>query len=154
MENGKESAVLTLIISLSSPVVAVIVAVWGFRTSTRSERLRMFFDMQERYLSERVRNGRRIIHVRVIGRSVDDIAASDAEDLSTVGYALAVMNTIAICSEGGYIDERLLAQSMGRSFASAVSAARPYIDYVESVRGFRPYPFAERLAERLRNSAG
>jgi hypothetical protein len=114
----------------------------------------MFFDMQERYLSERVRSGRRIIHARVSGRSADDIAAGDPEDLSVVGYALAVMNTIAICSESGYIDEKLLAQSMGRSYANAVSAARPYIDYVESVRGFRPYPYAERLADRLQNSAG
>jgi hypothetical protein len=114
----------------------------------------MFFDMQERYLSGPVRNGRKIIHVSIAGRSSDDIAASDLDDIATIGYALAVMNTIAICAEVGYIEERLLAQSMGRSYASAVSAARPYIDYVESVRGFRPYPYAERLAERLRNSAG
>jgi hypothetical protein len=144
---------LSLIISLSSPVVAVVIAVWGFRASGRSERLRMYFDLQERYLSEPVRAGRRIIHATIAGRGVDEIPAVGAADLSTVGYTLAVMNTIAICAESGAIDRDLLARSMGRSYAGAVRAARPYIDYVETVRGFRPYPYAERLARRLDGSS-
>ncbi|MBL7492791.1 hypothetical protein I6A62_32870 [Frankia sp. AgW1.1] len=141
---------LSLIISLVSVLVAVVVAVWGFRSSSRSERLRMFFDLQERYLSEPVRVGRRLIHTAIAGNDHVIITDIPRETLSSIGYTLAVMNTIAICTEVGYVDEALIARSMGRSFATAVYAALPYIDHVESVRGFRPYPYAERFAARLR----
>jgi hypothetical protein len=156
MDDGRKGKVtaLALIISLSSPVVAIVIATWGFRASSRSERLRMFFDLQERYLSERVRAGRKIIHTQVAGRTAEEVGACGPDALSMVGYTLAVMNTIAICAESRSIDETLLARSMGRSYATAVAAARPYVDYVESVRGFRPYPYAERLAARLADVTG
>jgi hypothetical protein len=51
--------------------------------------------------------------------------------------------------EVGYVDRELIAQSMGRSFVMAITAARPYIDQLENARGFRPYPFGERLASQL-----
>ncbi|MCK2241594.1 MULTISPECIES: hypothetical protein [unclassified Crossiella] len=144
---------LSVWLSLLSPVVALLIAFWGFRRSTRADRLRAFFDLHERYLSAEVRAGRRILHQRVAGRSAAELAELDRDSLDRIGYTLAVLNSIAIACAGGYVDRRLVRRSMGRSYAGAIAAAQPYIDRVEALRGFRPYPFAESLAEQLREGA-
>ncbi|WP_143050952.1 DUF4760 domain-containing protein [Amycolatopsis pretoriensis] len=137
------------LVSLISPVVAVAIAVWGFGRTTKADRLKAFFDIQERYLSPEVREGRKLIY-SLAGTAMDDLTPHVATKIST---ALAVMNSIAIAAEAGYVDRKLVAQSMGRSFTAAVHTARPYVDHLESLRGFRPFPFAERLANQL-NKAG
>lgn len=138
-----------IVVSLVSPVVAVIIAVWGVRRSLRSERLKVFFEMQDKYLSERARHGRRLIYTRISADDPEATSRMTVEDRSTIGYALAVMNAIAVCSDLRYTDERLMAAAFGRSYLRAIRAARPYIDQVESERGFRPYKHAERFGERL-----
>ncbi|GAA2786501.1 DUF4760 domain-containing protein [Crossiella cryophila] len=144
---------LSVWLSLLSPVVALLVAFWGFRRSTRADRLRAFFDLHERYLSAEVRAGRRLLHQRVAGRSAEELAELDRDSLDRIGYTLAVLNSIAIACAGGYVDRRMVRRSMGRSYAGVIAAARPYIDRVEALRGFRPYPFAESLAGQLREGA-
>lgn len=145
---------LTIILSLTSPVVALAIALWGFRRHDRAAELSMLFEMQERYLAPQVREGRKLIHLKIAGDIDEKRSACSREELSTIGYALAVMNTIALCAEIGQIDESLLLQSMGQSFKSAVRAAGSYIDQVAATRGYRPYPYAERLAERFDASLG
>ena len=139
----------TTLLSLISPVVAVAVAAWGFRRATKADKLRAFFEIQSRYLAAEVRAGRRVMHRKVAGRRPEEIAGLDQADLDSVGYTLAVMNSVAIACEGGYVDYSLIKNNMGRSFATATNAARAYIDRVETIRGYRPYPAAERLADRL-----
>ncbi|WP_410594046.1 hypothetical protein [Amycolatopsis sp. lyj-23] len=136
----------TALLTLVSPLVAAAVAVWGFRRSTKADKLRAFFELQDRYLQADVRAGRRVLHQQIADRGHEEVAGLDRATLSSAGYALAVLNGIAIAVEGGYVERELIIRGMGRSFASAITAARPYIDYVEQVRGFRPYPFAERLS--------
>lgn len=143
----------TVLLSLVSPVVAIIITFWGFRRSTRADKLRAFFEIQDRYLASDARAGRRVLHALIAGKSVDEVAHLDPADLSRAGYALAVMNSIAIACEAGYVEQDLLARSMGRSFSAAVAVAQPYIDYLQQVRGFRPYQFAENLALLLRGSS-
>jgi hypothetical protein len=137
------------LLSLISPAVAIAIALWGFRRSRRADKLRAFFESYDRYLAPEARTGRREIYQSVAGRSEGEVAALSREIMTCVGYALAVMNSIAIACDGGYVDRQLIVQSMGRSFTFAVVAAKPYFDYVERVRGYRPYPFAERLAASL-----
>jgi hypothetical protein len=139
----------TVLLDLISPVVGVVIALWGFRRSTRADQLRAFFEIQDRYLASDVRAGRSVLHAQVAGKPAEEVARLDAADLSRAGYALAVMNSIAIACEAGYVERDLLARSMGRSFTTAVGAAQPYIDHLQQVRGFRPYPFAENLAFQL-----
>jgi hypothetical protein len=136
-------------LSLTSPVVAVLIAVWSFRRSSGADRLRAFFELQERYLAPEVRAGRRVLHQVVAGKTVEEVAALDARELNSVGYTLAVMNSIAIACDGRYVDTKLVDRSMGRSYSRAMIAAKPYIDHLATVRGYRPYPFAESLASRL-----
>ena len=131
----------TPLLTLISPAVAVVVAFWGFRRSTRADRLRAFFEMHEQYLMTDVRLGRRVLHRSVSGRAPSEMPNLDPDELRKAGYALAIMNAIAIGCEGGYVDRRMVAQSMGRSYIAAIASAKPYIDYLETVRGFRPYPF-------------
>lgn len=124
----------SLLLSLLSPLVAVVIALWGFRRSTRADRLRAFFELQDRYLASEVRAGRRILHQVVAGLLPEEIAKLDRQSLNGAGYALAVMNSIAIAREGSYyVDAELITRSMGRSFATAIAAAKPYIDHVEAV---------------------
>jgi len=130
---------------LASPTVAVLIAMWGFRRSSRADRMSAFFRLHDQYLRPEIRAGRRIIHQRIAGRTPDELAALSDEDRATVGYALAVMNSIAIACEAGYVDLAVVDRSMGRSFRAAVRAAGPFIDLVEAHRGFRPYGYAERL---------
>ncbi|WP_327191158.1 hypothetical protein [Streptomyces xinghaiensis] len=139
----------SLLVALISPVVAVVIAVWGFQRASRADRLRAFFEVQQRYLDAEVRAGRRMLHREIAGRESHQMSELPPEVSSRIGYALAVMNSIAIACDGRYVDTDLVARSMGRSYAGAVVAARPYIDYVEQQRGFRPYPFAEQLAQKL-----
>jgi hypothetical protein len=138
-----------VLLQLISPLVAVVIAVWGFRRSTGADRLRAFFELQERYLAKEVRDGRRTLHQVVAGKSADEVAKLDRNDLNSIGYTLAVMNSIAIACAGRYVDVKLVSRSMGRSYNRAVIAAAPYIDHLETVRGYRPYLFAERLAAKL-----
>ncbi|MFK4145391.1 hypothetical protein [Streptomyces sp. NPDC004065] len=142
----------SLLISLASPVVAVVIAVWGFHRTSQADRLRAFFEVQQRYLEAEVRSGRRLLHLEVAGRTPREMSELSADVSSRINYALAVMNSIAIACEGRYVDTNLVARGMGKSFTKAITAAKPYIDYVEQQRGFRPYTFAERLADRLRTS--
>ncbi|MFJ6928026.1 hypothetical protein ACIQUP_12075 [Streptomyces nigra] len=137
-------------VALSSPVVAVFLTVWNFRRTSRADRLRAFFEVQGRYLDTEVRAGRRLVHRNVAGRQSHEIAALPEDMVSRIGYTLAVMNSIAIACEGRYVDSGMVARSMGRSYAGAMAAAVPYIDHVEQQRGFRPYLFAERFAQSLR----
>ena len=139
----------TFLLDLVSPVVAVVIALWGFRRSTRADQLRAFFEIQDRYLAPDVRAGRSVLHAQIAGKSAEEVARVDASDLSRAGYALAVLNSIAIACEAGYVERDLLGRSMGRSFITAMRAAQPYIDHQQQVRGFRPYPFAENLAFQL-----
>ncbi|WP_436521801.1 DUF4760 domain-containing protein [Actinoplanes sp. HUAS TT8] len=136
-------------LALVSPVVAVIVAVFGFRRSSKADRLKAYFEMQNRYLAPEVRLGRKFLHQHVAGRSPAEVAALDETTRSTIGFALAVMNSIAIACEAGYVDRDIVVKSMGRSYARAIEAARPFFDHQEATRGFRPYPYAERLAARV-----
>lgn len=139
----------TVLLALVSPAVAIVIGLWGFRRSTRADKLRAFFELQERYIATDVRAGRRALHRLVKDRSSDEIPMLDQDVLRSAGYSLAIMNAIAIACEGRYVDQDLVARSMGRSFAAAIESAKPYIDYLEKVRGFRPYPFAERLAAKF-----
>ena len=97
----------TVLLSLISPVVAVVIAIWGFRRSSRADKLRAFFEVQERYLASEVRNGRRIMHTLIAGRPPGEVSKLDPDKLSAAGYALAVMNSIAIACEAGYVDQSL-----------------------------------------------
>ncbi|WP_330455831.1 hypothetical protein OIB37_02480 [Streptomyces sp. NBC_00820] len=140
----------TWILALSSPAVAVVIALWGFRRGDRADRLRMLFEIQERYLAQRARDGRRLIHTRLAGRGADGVRTCTREELTSIGHTLAVMNMIAISVESGLVEEKLVQRSLGRSFASAVDGAADYIDHVEHERGFRPYAYAQRLAAKFR----
>jgi hypothetical protein len=145
---------LTFILSLTSPLAALVIAVWGFRRHDRSAELSMLFEMQDRYLGPQVREGRRLIHLKIAPGTAESLESCTREERSTIGYALAIMNTIALCADSGQVSEALLRDSMGRSFASTMRAAQPFIDQVAAVRGFRPYPFAVRLAERFDSALG
>jgi len=140
-------------LALLSPVVAIIVALFGFRRSTRADRLAAFFQLHERYLAPEVRSGRRLIYERVAGRPEADIAQLPEEVRAAIGYTLAVMNSIAIACEARYVDIAAVERSMGRSYSGTVHAACPYIDYLAQNRGFRPYIYAERLAVTIGGSA-
>lgn len=139
-----------ILVALISPTVAVGITVWGFRRTSQADRLRAFFEVQERYLEAEVRQGRRLVYQWVAGRKSSELSALPPEVRSQIGYALAVMNSIAIACDGKYVDVQLIARSMGKSYREAILAAAPYIDYLEKQRGFRPYGFAERLASQLR----
>jgi hypothetical protein len=139
-------------LALLSPVVAVLVALFGFRRSTRADRLAAFFQLHERYLAPEVRSGRRLIYQQVAGRPEADIAQLPEEVRTAVGYTLAVMNSIAIACEARYVDIGTVERSMGRSYSGTVKAACPYLDYLEQNRGFRPYIYAERLAAAIGGS--
>lgn len=143
----------SLLLALVSPLVAVLIALWGFRRSSRADRLKAFFEMQSRYLAPEVRLGRRYLHVHVAGRTPEEIAALDESVRSAIGYTLAVMNSIAIACDAGYVDREVIARSMGQSFARAVAAARPLLDMQAATRGFRPYRYAEQLAARVAEPA-
>src|SRR5689334_5835601 len=98
------------LLTLVSPAVAIVVALWGFRRSTRADRLRAFFEIQDRYLADDVRAGRRHLHQSISGRSVSDVAKLEPSVRITVGHALAIMNSIAIACEGRYVDRTLVAR--------------------------------------------
>jgi hypothetical protein len=139
------------IVALVSPVVAVIVAAWGFQRSSRADRLRAFFELQQCYLDVELRAGRRLMYREIAGRKREELSLLPPDISSKISYTLSVMNSIAIACEGNYVDRELVVRGMGRSFAGAIVAGKPYIDYLQEVRGFRPYPFAERLADQLGN---
>jgi len=137
-------------LALISPAVAVAVALFGFRRSRRADQLAAFFQLHERYLAPEVRSGRKLIYERVSGRPPADIASLPEEVRAAVGYTLATMNSIAIGCDARYVELAAVQRSMGRSYSGTMAAAKPYIDYLEQSRGFRPYIYAERLASAFR----
>ena len=141
-------------LALISPLVAVGILVVTLTKSSRSERTRVLFELQERYTSSPCRAGRSLIHSQVSGRSPEEVADLDRTMRDSIGRALAIMNTIAICVQAGYCDQRLLFFSMGRSYVLTVKAARVWLDVGERVRGFRAYEQAERLAGQLERDYG
>jgi len=133
-----------------SPAVAVLIALLGFRRSNKADRLAAFFRLHEQYLKPEVRSGRKILHHAFSGDSPTGYSGMSAEERSAAAYTLAMMNSIAIACSAKYVDRAMVEQSMGRSFASAIAAARPFIDELERQRGVRPYGYAERLAATMR----
>ncbi|MEU6287196.1 hypothetical protein [Streptomyces sp. NPDC046988] len=144
---------LQLVLSAASPLVAVVIALWGFRRRDRAAELEVLFELHERYLAQRVRDGRRLIHRKLAGRGEEGLRSCTAEELSTIGYTLAVMNTIALCCRSGRLDSRLLQQSLGQSYTRAVNGALSFIDSMETTRGVRPYPYAEWLVRHFSATA-
>lgn len=140
--------------AVSSPLVAVTIFLITLRRTSRLDRIRNLFEMQERYTSEACRTGRRAIHRDVSGRAPEEIAALRTETVGQIGAALAIMNTIAICVQAGYCDRRLMYRSMGRSYVSTLRAAQPFLDRAAQVRGYRAYGYAEELARRLEAGYG
>lgn len=140
--------------SVLSPLVAVVIFVITLRRTSHSDRIRILFEMQERYTSEACRTGRRAIHQHVSGRAPEEIASLREETVKQVGAALAIMNTIAICVQAGYCDKRLMYRSMGRSYVSTLRAAQPFLDRGAQIRGYRAYGHAEELARHLDVSFG
>ena len=141
------------LLALVSPLVAVAIAAWGFRRSSKADRLKAYFEMHNRYLAPEVRLGRKYLHVHVAGRQADEVAALDDKTRSAIGYTLATMNAIAIACEARYVDRDVVLRSMGRSFARAMAAARPFLEHQEAARGYRPYAYAERLAALVPEAA-
>lgn len=141
-----------VVLSLVSPVVAIVIAAWSFRRTGKADRLKAFFEVHNCYLSPEVRAGRRLIHHLTIDPETGDLKEIDRSTKSSIGYTLAVLNSIAIACEGRYVDQALVEKNMGRSFTSTVHAARPFIDSVEQERVYRPYPAAERLAAQFRSA--
>lgn len=137
------------LLALTSPLVATAIAVWGFRRANRADRVRVFFDLYQRYVAPEQRGGRRLLHAQLTGRSPEELRTLPVELRDQIGATLAALNAIAIACEGGHVDLTMIADSMGRSYCGAVTAAKPYIDHLQEQRGYRPYQFAERLARRL-----
>ncbi|SNS12987.1 hypothetical protein SAMN06265355_111181 [Actinomadura mexicana] len=94
------------------------------------------------------------MHRSLAGLSASEMDAVDKDERDRASYALAVMNSIAIGCQGGYVDRSMVKENMGRSFVTTVRAAREFIDYLEKTRGFRPYGAAEKLAVSLDSGAG
>jgi hypothetical protein len=132
-----------------SPAVAILIALLGFRRSTKADRLEAFFKLQEQYLKPEVRAGRKLLHEKFSGRSPEEMPDLTDDERDRVGHALATMNSIAIACAAKYVDVQVVQRSMGRSFVAAMTAAEPYIDELERRRGFRPYGYASRLAASL-----
>jgi hypothetical protein len=141
--------VLQAILATLSPTVALVVFAVTFSNQRRSERIRILFDMQERYVKDSCRAGRKMIHSHVAGRKSMELEDLDPFIRKQIGDTLAVLNTIAVCVLSGYCDRRLVRQTMGRSFVGTMLAAGPYLDFAEKQRGFRAYSQAEQLARRL-----
>jgi hypothetical protein len=138
-----------LALAAVSPAVTLLIALWGFQRTTRADRLKMFLDLQERYLSEPARGGRQLIHQRLPGLDASSYGSLDDDERSHIHHALAIMNTIAIACESRHIDYVMVVRTMGRSFASAIAAARPYIEHQAVARGYPPYQYAVRVADRI-----
>ncbi|GIF75729.1 DUF4760 domain-containing protein [Asanoa siamensis] len=139
----------SIYVAVLSPVVSLCVAVWGFRRTTRADRLKMFLDLQERYLASSARAGRRVMHQCLPGLTEETFDQLTEEQRRDLHHALAVMETIAIAWEAGHVEQSIILNAMGRSFSSAMHKSRSYIDYQAGLRGFRPYPRASRLAGEL-----
>lgn len=88
-----------------------------------------------------------MIHQHINGLTPAEVSTLDPVILTEAGQALAVMNSIAVACDAGLAEKELVGRVMGRSFASTVTAARPFIDSTELRRGYRPYRYAEELAE-------
>ncbi|SNT29934.1 hypothetical protein SAMN05421812_104338 [Asanoa hainanensis] len=139
----------SIYVAVLSPVVSLCVAVWGFRRTTRADRLKMFLDLQERYLASAARAGRRVMHRRLPDlkpETFDQLTEAERGDLH---HALAVMETIAIAWDAGHVEQSMILNAMGRSFSSAIRKSGPYIEDQAALRGFRPYQRACRLADEL-----
>lgn len=136
-------------LAVLSPVVSLCVAAWGFRRTTRADRLKMFLDLQERYLAPSARTGRRLVHRRLAKLTADTFGELTEDERDDLHHALAVMETIAIACESGHIDQAMILNGMGRSYSSAMRKSQPYIEYQARVRGFRLYQHAARLGSEL-----
>ena len=136
-------------VAVLSPVVSLCVAVWGFRRTTKADRLKMFLDLQERYLAASARTGRRLMHRRLPALTPETFGELTEAERGDLQHALAVMETIAIAWEGGHVDQSMILNAMGRSYSSAMRKSQSYIDYQAAVRGFRPYQRAARLSREL-----
>jgi hypothetical protein len=138
-----------LYVAVLAPLVTFCIAVWGFRRTTKADRLRMFLDLQERYLSPAARTGRRLMHRRLPSLTPETFGNLTEAERGELHHALAIMETIAIAWDAGHIERSMILNAMGRSYSSAMRKSQAYIDYQAAVRGFRPYQRAARLATEL-----
>ena len=53
-----------------------------------ADKLRAFFEVQERYLASEVRNGRRIMHTLIAGRPPGEVSKLDPDKLSAADTRL------------------------------------------------------------------
>lgn len=74
------------------------------------------------------------------------LRAVPADDLASVGHALAIMDALAVAVDVGYVDVSFISRAMGRSYSSAIESAKPYLEHLARVRGYQPYSYAIALA--------
>ena len=143
------ASAIPVYVAILSPVVSLAVAVWGFRRTTKADKLKMFLDLQDRYLGASARAGRRLMHQRLPELKPETFGQLTTEERTDLHHALAVMETIAIAHEGGHVDQVMILNAMGQSYSSGIRKSQSYIDYQAAARGFRPYQRAARLGRAL-----
>ena len=138
-----------IVLALSSPVVAVAIAVWTLRRGDKTAKLRTLFELQERYTAAEARKGRQLIHGQISGILPAAVGNLEPETLAQVGSTLGIMNTIAVCVFSGLADETLLFQVLGRSYTGTIKAAAAYIEWASARRGYDAYRYAQALGNRF-----
>src|SRR4029453_14246216 len=91
-----------------SPAVAILIALLGFRRSTKADRLEAFFKLQDQYLKPDVRAGRKLLHDKFAGRSPEEIANLPEDHRARGGHPLLAMNSIAIACAAKYVDVQVV----------------------------------------------
>jgi hypothetical protein len=108
------------IASLFISLVALSVAVATLLTKRKQDRRDLFLKMHERLIDPDLQNGRRILRECI--KSVEDaekMRLGDPESYRLVGRALAMFDILGCYVRRGYIDEQLVLEEWGRTYAGS-----------------------------------
>jgi hypothetical protein len=108
------------VISLLISVGALCVSIGALLTKRKQDRRDLFLKMHERLIDHDLQNGRRILRERI--KSVEDakkMRLDDPESYYLVGRALAMFDILGCYVRRKYVDEQLVLEEWGRTYAGS-----------------------------------
>jgi hypothetical protein len=119
-----ELAVVSLFISLAALAVSVVALV----TKQRHDRRDLFLKMHERLIDPDLQSGRRILREQIMSaEDASDMRVCDVASYQLVGRALAMFDILGCYVLRGFIDEQLVLEEWGHTYAGVWTHGQHYV---------------------------
>jgi hypothetical protein len=136
------------VISLLLSITASLFSIYVFMDNRKRDKRDVLIKMHEMLISEDLQRARYLLFEKVTDKaSIQRLSDKDFRDINS---AISAYNLLGIYLKNGYINERDVMETWGRSIYQAWMAAQPFLDHREERHGYRPARYFGLMADRAK----